>query len=158
MDEAKRAVIESYARKTPAELEQLVTEYDQRQAFISANLTADAVLAIFAPFMERIKVARTSSALGTQCVTLLLASTQALARRIQNPATDEAIIDLFYEPLAGNEALLRGSATARAALASNGATTVLCIATYLPISMLPGMGNNGQNASMTHSVTGIRIK
>jgi hypothetical protein len=148
-----------YAQKTPAEMAQVVTEYDERQAWIDTHLTAETVKLIFDPFFERISAKRAlvnQPSPDTQCVTLVLPSTQALMRRIKNPLTDEPIMELLFESLAGKPQY-QHYLTARHALESNNAVTLFVIATWLPVGLASGDASKG-NAIMTHSFTGVRFK
>jgi len=102
-----------YAQKTPAEMARIIMDFEQRQAWIDANLTAEIVMRIFDPFMERVlskRSAKNAPTLDTQCVTLVLPSTKALVRRMQDPLTDKPIVDLLFEPLAEKQTILSQSA------------------------------------------------
>ena len=133
--------------------------YMARKEFIDHRFSSiDTFRDIVGPFLPEIlerrqKTETFTPSLNTQLVSIIYPSTQSLERRLKGKV-DEPIMSLGFERLDSNQSLLENSPAARAALASNNKTTIICVGTFMPTSMLPG---GGVDSALFHSVTGINL-
>lgn len=155
-DSEKQDVIDRYAAFTPQQNEDLVKSYEERQAYIDYRMSSlDTFYDLVDPFLPTILEKRSS--LATQHVTILYQSTQSLERRLKGKL-DEPIMTITFEPLDQNSTLVKSSKAAKQALKSNNRTTLICVGTFMPTSMMPGMPNGTPDSVKYHSITGINLK
>jgi len=152
----KRKVLENFPQTTEAERLAAKISYDKRKEYIDANLTLDMFKAITIVFMPQILEKRAldrNPTLDTQLVQIVYPSTNALERRMKGKI-DEPIMGIGFQPIRLDHPMLKVSPTAKAALASNNRTTLICIGTFMPTSMLPG---GGPDSVVYHSITGMNL-
>lgn len=153
----KRDAMGKYAKTTEADRLAAKVSYDKRKEFIDANLNLDMFKSITFMFMPQILEKRAldkNPTLETQLVSIVYPSTNALERRMKGNI-NESIMGIVFEPIRPDHPMLKTSAAAREALASNNKITLICICTFMPTSMLPG---GGSDSVVCHSITGMALK
>jgi hypothetical protein len=152
----KKKVLEEYAQTSEADRIAAKISYDKRKEFIDKNLTSEMFKSIVTMFMPQILEKRAldkNPTLETQLVQIVYPSSSALERRMKGKI-DEPILGIGFLPIKRDDSILKVSPAAKTALASKNKTTLICICTFMPTSMLPG---GGPDSVVYHSITGMDL-